>query len=229
MITYLEGSTFFAVGLTLLAFCAGLFLQKKTKSPLLNPIVIGAAIIIVVLKLLQIPNEVYQRGCATLTFLLTPATICFAISFYEQLQALKKHFPAVLLGVLSGTVCSLGCIFLLCRLFDLDAALTASLLPKSVTTAIGIALCNEMGGIAAITTAAIIVTGIFGNMAGPAFCKLLKIRNPIAKGVAFGTSAHVVGTSKANEIGALCGAASSLSLTVAGMMTAVFLSFLVGV
>lgn len=229
MTAYLEESVFFGVTLTVLAFSFGQLLQKKWKSPLLNPIVISAILVILTLKLLDIPNEAYQRSCSVLTYFLTPATICFAISFYEQLQKLKKHLPAVLLGVLAGTVCSLGYIYMMCWVMGLDAVLTASLLPKSVTTAIGLALCEEMGGVAAVTTAAIVITGIFGNMAGPFFCKLLKIRHPVAQGVAFGTASHVVGTSKANEIGALCGAASSLSLTVAGLMTAVFLSFLTGI
>lgn len=221
-----SGSTFFCVALTLIAFAFASTCQKKLKIALLNPILVSAAIIMVVLTVLDIPNSTYQAGCQALSFLLTPATICLAISFYEQFQSLKKHIVAIVAGVLVGTVCSLGSIFLLSKAFGLTDALTLALLPKSVTTAIGVALSEEIGGIAAITTAAIIITGIFGNVIGPALCKLFRLESEVAQGVAFGTSAHVIGTSKAVEMSQLAGAVSSLSLTIAGIATSVLLSFL---
>ena len=182
--------------------------------------------IVVLLKALDIPNETYQAGCSVLSFLLTPATICLAISFYEQFNALKSHLAAVAVGVLAGTVASLGSIWLMARIFDLDQALTASLLPKSVTTAIGMALSVEIGGVGAITTAAIIITGIGGNIAGPLLCKLFRLEDEISRGVALGTSAHVVGTARATEMGRMTGAVSSLSLTLAGIITCLIMSFM---
>lgn len=223
---FLNGSTYFCVTLTLVAFALASACQKKWKLAILNPILVSAALIIAALKLLDIPNSTYQAGCQVLNYLLTPATICLAISFYEQFQKLKKHLGAVVVGVLAGTVASIGSIWLLSRLCGLDRALTLSLLPKSVTTAIGVALSSEIGGIAAITTAAIVITGTFGNIAGPAFCKLFRLKSEVAQGVAFGTSAHVIGTSKATEMSQLAGAVSSLSLTLAGIMTCILLSFL---
>ena len=223
---FLNGSTYFCVTLTLVAFAFGAACQKKFKLAILNPILIGAAIVMVALHLLNIPNETYQSACKVLSYLLTPATICLAISFYEQFQRLKKHLIAICVGVLAGTVASLGAIYLLGLAFGLDRVLTLSLLPKSITTAIGVALSEEIGGIAAITTAAIAVTGIGGNIIGPALCKLFRIKDPIAQGVAFGTAAHVIGTAKASEMSELAGAVSSLSLTIAGIVTTVALSFL---
>ena len=221
----LNASSFFSVALTLVAFGAASALQKKWKLTILNPIVVSAAVIMVLLKVLDSPNEVYQAGCSAMTFLLTPATICLAISFYDQFNALKSHLPAVAAGVLAGTVASLGSIWMMARIFGLDQALTASLLPKSVTTAIGMALSQEIGGIGAITTAAIIITGILGNIAGPAMCKLFRLEDEISRGVAFGTAAHVIGTAKAAELGKMTGAVSSLSLTLAGLITCVIMSF----
>ena len=223
---FLSSSSFFAVTLTLVAFAFGSACQKKWKWAVLNPILIAAALIIAVLKLLDIPNAVYQDGCAFLTYLLTPATICLAISFYDQFQKLKSHLAAAVLGILAGTVASIGTIWALTNLFRLDEAITASLLPKSVTTAIGVALTQEIGGVAAITTAAIVITGIIGNITGPALCRLFRLKSEVAQGVAFGTSAHVIGTAKATELSQLTGAVSSMSLTVAGIITAVILSFL---
>ena len=223
---FLTGSSFFAVTLTLVAFSFGSACQRKWKIAILNPILIASLVIIAVLSLLDIPNETYQAGCAFLSFLLTPATICLAISFYEQFQSLKKHLAAVTVGVLAGTLASLGCIWMLCRIFGLDQELTLSLMPKSVTTAIGVALSGEIGGIGAITTAAIIITGICGNILGPSLCKLFRLKSEVAQGVAFGTSSHVIGTSRATELSQLTGAVSSLSLTMAGIITAVILSFL---
>ena len=226
MTEFVNSSSFFCVTLTLVAFCAASALQKKWKLAVLNPIVLSAAAIIVVLKVLQIPNTVYQSGCQILSFLLTPATICLSISFYEQFQNLKKHLLAVSVGVIAGTVASIGGIWALAYLFGLDRALLASMLPKSVTTAIGVALSAELGGIAAITTAAIVITGIFGNIIGPGLCKLFRLSDPVAQGAAFGTSAHVVGTTRAMEMSALAGAVSSLSLTLAGIATCIIMSFL---
>ena len=226
MTEFLNSSSFFCVTLTLLAFCAAAAVQKKWKLAILNPILLTAALAMAVLKLLDIPNETYQAGCQALSFLLTPATICLAISFYEQFHSLKKHLPAVAVGVTAGTVASVGAVWVLCRVFRLDAALLASLLPKSVTTAIGVALSGELGGIAAITTAAIIITGILGNIAGPGLCRLFRLTDPVAQGVAFGTASHVIGTTRAMELSALAGAVSSLALTLAGIVTCVLMSAL---
>ena len=226
MTDFIQSSSFFCVALTLVAFCAASALQKKWRLAILNPIVLSSAVVIAVLKILDIPNETYQAGCQILTFLLTPATICLSISFYEQFQNLKKHLAAVAAGVAAGTVASVGAVWALSRLFGLDRALLASMLPKSVTTAIGVALSSELGGIAAITTAAIIITGIFGNIIGPALCRLFRLDDPVAQGAAFGTAAHVIGTTRAMEMNALAGAVSSLALTLAGIITCILMSFL---
>lgn len=226
MTEFFLSSSYFCLLLTIVAYAAGLAIQKKTKLAILNPIVLAAVMIILVLSLLDIPGEVYQKGCSVLSYLLTPATICLAISFYEQFQSLKKHLLAVCLGVLAGTFCSLGSIWLMCKAFSLDQTLLASLLPKSVTTAIGVAISEELGGIAAICTFAIVLTGTLGNVAGVWLSKILRLRDPISQGVAFGTASHVIGTSKAQEVSQLAGAVSSLSLTVAGLLTAAFVSVL---
>ena len=226
MTDILINSQFFFVLLTILAFSFGSFLQKKTKLAILNPLLVGAAIVMVTLRALDIPNETYQAGVKFLSFLLTPATICLSISLYEQFRAMRKHLPAILLGLTLGTLSCLGSIWILVRIFGLDSVLSVSLLPKSITTAIGVALSQELGGIAAITSAAIVITGILVNMAGPFLCRCLRISDPIAQGVAFGTAGHVIGTARATQISQLAGAVSSFSLTVTGILTTVLLSFL---
>lgn len=209
--------------LTLGAFEVGLLCQKKLKLPLFNPILIATILVLILLKITRMEMETYQSGMRFLSWLLTPATVCLAIPMYQHLQTLKKSLIAIAAGVTAGTIASLGLVLGLCLLFHLDWAMTASLLPKSVTTAIGVVLAQMAGGIESITTAAIIITGILGSMLGPVLCKVFHLKSPVAQGVAFGTSAHVVGTSKANEIGDLCGAVSSLSLVTAGILTAVLM------
>ena len=226
MTEFLNSSSFFAVSLTLVAFAAASACQKKWKLAVLNPIMVSAIAVIVILKLLNISNTAYQAGCQILSYLMTPATLCLAIAFYDQFQALKSHLAAVAAGVLAGTVASIGSVFALARLFALDQALTASMLPKSVTTAIGVALSQEIGGIGAVTTAAIIITGILGNVLGPVLCRLFRLEDEISRGVAFGTAAHVIGTAKATELGKMTGAVSSLSLTLAGLITCIIMSVL---
>ena len=221
----LSGSGFCAVALTVMAFCLGLACQKKWKKAVFNPIMIGAALVMLTLWALDIPVEQYQQDCKPLSYLLTPATICLAIAFYEQLQKLKKHLLAILIGVTGGTLSSLLSVWLMSKWFGFNEVLTTSLLPKSITTAIGVVISDQAGGIGALTTAVIIVTGILGNITGPQLAKLFRLRDPISQGVGFGTASHVIGTTRATEISPLAGAVSSLSLTLAGVITALVLPF----
>lgn len=221
MADFLSSIPLFPVVLTIGAFLFGQWCQTKTKLTVCNPILIAVALIIGVLLLTGMDVTAYQEGAKPITWLLTPATVCLALPLYEQLKVLKKNLPAILAGIAAGTLTSLGVVWLLCSLFSLDRALTVSLLPKSITTAMGMVLSEQNGGIAALTTVVIIVTGILGSLMGPALCKLLKLKDPISQGVALGTASHVIGTSKANELGQLQGAVSSLSLACAGILTAI--------
>lgn len=217
----LTATSLFAIVLTLGAYEFGIWLQKKLKSPICNPILIAVILVIAAIKILDVAPRDYAAGCETFSWLLTPATVCLAVPLYEQVKVLKKNLPAIFVGVLAGTAVSLGCVAILCRVFAMEDRMLASLLPKSITTAMGIAISEQLGGVPAMTTAVIIITGILGNICGSSLCRLLKIQEPIAQGVAFGTASHVVGTSRASEISELTGAVSSLSLVVAGILTAI--------
>lgn len=221
MSEFISGSALFAILLTFGAYEVGRLIQKKTGIPVFNPILVAAVLVGVVLVLTGVPNQVYQDNCETFSWLLTPATVCLAIPLYAQFSRLRHDLPAILAGVAAGTFVSMGFVFLLCRLCRLNDVLTASLLPKSITTAMGIVVSEATGGEPAVTTAAIILTGILGSIFGPWLCKALRLHQPVAQGVAFGTSAHVIGTSKAAEISQTAEAVSSLSLVFAGILTAV--------
>ncbi len=218
---FLGSSLFFGAFLSLLTYCIGLFLQKKLKHILLNPLLIAIILTIAALLVLDIDYDTYYDGAKYLSYLLTPATICLAIPLYEQFDLLKKNYRAVLCGVVSGVLTCLVSVFLLALLFRLDHATYVTLLPKSITTAIGMGISEELGGYVPITIAAIILSGILGNIFAPSFCKLFRITEPIAVGVAIGTSAHAIGTGKALELGEVEGAMSSLSVVVAGLLTVV--------
>lgn len=211
----------FAVALTLILFRVAQLIQAKLRTPLLNPILVSTVMILALMSLTGYENSVYQAGADRLTWLITPATVCLAIPMYEQLSVLGKNWRAILAGIASGAVSSLVTVALFCLAVGFDRELTVSLLPKSVTSAIGVPLSQLSGGIGAITTPVIIITGIIaGSLSEPLF-KLFRITGPIAQGVALGTAGHVMGTSKAAEIGPLAGAVSSLSLVVAGLLTSV--------
>ena len=211
------------VSLTLIAFLAGQKLQKKFRSPILNPILVSVILVLIFLALTGLPVADYKAGMGTLSWLLTPATICLAVPMYEQFQILKKNLPMILAGVAAGAVSCLIMVAGFGILMHFETILTVSLMPKSITTAIGVALSEMMGGMPGVTTAAIVFTGIFASIMGPAFCRLFRLTDEVARGVAFGTAGHVIGTSKANELSPLTGAVSSLSLVVAGLLTAVVL------
>lgn len=221
MAEFLENVSLFPIVLTLGAYQLGLWLRKKWNHPLCNPLLIAVILVIGVLLATGYSTERYIESTQVISWLITPATVCLALPLYEQLKTLKKSLPAILIGIAAGTVASLAVIFGLCKLWGLDRQLTVSLLPKSITTAMGMVLSAENGGIESLTTAVIIITGILGSLVGSMLCKLFKIKDAVAQGVAFGTASHVIGTSRANELSALTGAVSSLSLAVAGILTAV--------
>ena len=221
MAEFLENISLFPMLLTLGAYQFSLWLRKKTNSPVCNPILISLILVVAVLFVTGYPAETYQEQMKPLSWLLTPATVCLALPLYERLKTLKKNLPAILTGIAAGTITSLVVVFFLCRAFALDAQITISLLPKSITTAMGVVLSEKNDGIGALTTVVIIVTGILGSLIGTGLCKILKLDHPIAQGVAFGTASHAVGTAKATELGELQGAVSSLSLAVAGILTAI--------
>lgn len=210
-----------SVLVTLLAYQAGLLLQKKAKHPVCNPILISAVLIILFITLTGLPNSVYQAANVRLSWLLTPATVCLAIPMYEQLEILRKNLKVILAGVAAGAVSCVGFVLLLSLAFRFDRALTVSLLPKFVTAAIGVPLCQLSGGIPSVTTVVIMLTGITGAVLGPTLCKLFHFEDELSRGVAFGTAGHVIATARASELSPLTGAVSSLSLVVAGLLTAV--------
>ncbi len=219
-------SVFFGAVLSLSAFWLGSVLQKKLKSPLFNPILVSTALSIGVLLLLDMDYEAYYSSAKYLSYLLTPATVCLAIPLYEQMHLLRKNAVAILAGTLSGVLASAGSILLLGWLLKMDWVEIASLLPKSVTTAIGLPLSEQMGGYSSITAIAIVITGVMGNVLAESFLKLIKVTHPIAKGIAIGTAAHSAGTSKAMELGEVEGAMSGLSIAVAGLMTVAVMAVL---
>lgn len=214
--------------LTLAAFRVGQLCQAKWKNPLCNPTLIGAVLVIVFVLVTGMDVGDYKSGTASISWLMTPATIALAIPMYEQFRILKKNMAAVAAGVAAGAVSCLAMILAGSLLLRFDRAILVSLMPKSVTTAIGVTLSEMFGGMGAVTTAAIIGTGIFANMMGVTFCRLFRITDPVAQGVAFGTAGHVIGTARANEVSPLTGAVSSLSLVVAGLLTAVLFPVFMG-
>lgn len=224
---FLSQLPMFSLVLTLGAYQIGLFFQKKWKSPLCNPLLISVALIVAVLLVTGFSVEQYQVDMKIFSWLITPATVALAVPLYEQLQKLKKNLPAILAGVAAGAIAALASVFALCAVFSLDKQTTVSLLPKSITTAIGMVISGQNGGIEALTSLVIAFTGIVGCITGPILCKLLKLEHPVAQGVAFGTSSHVIGTAKASELGSIQGAVSSLSLAVAGILTAILFPLIV--
>ncbi len=222
---FLENSAFFGVALSLCAYGLGVVVQKHVKCPLLNPLLVSAALIIALLVGAHIDYEVYNAGAKYLSYLLTPATVCLAVPLYEKLSLLRRDGAAVLTGVLAGVLTTLVSVLLLSAVFGLSHAEYVTLLPKSITTAIGMGVSEELGGHVTVTVAAIIATGMTGSTIAPGLCRLLKIHDPVAKGVAIGTASHAMGTSKAMEMGETEGAMSSLAIVVSGILTVAVVPF----
>ncbi len=217
----LQDSVFFGVTLTFVAYAAGVIIKKKLKWAIFNPLLIAIGLIILFLAISKMDYQVYSEGSDFITYLLTPATVCLAVPMYDQMEYLKKHASAIIIGILSGTITSMLCVLVCSMIFKFSHETYVTLLPKSITTAIGMSVSEEMGGVATITIASIIITGIVGNMMADFICRIFKITHPVAKGIAIGTASHAMGTAKAMEIGYTEGAMSSLSIAVAGVLTVI--------
>lgn len=217
----LTNSVFFGVAVSLTGYEVGLLVRRKWKSPIANPLLIAILFVMLVLLVFHIDYQAYYEGAKYVSYLMTPATVCLAVPLYQQISLLKKEKTAIVAGLLSGVISGLLSILLLARLLGLDHEMYVTLLPKSITTAIGMGISEKMGGIVTITVMAIILTGILGNMIGETIFKLFRIKEPIAKGLALGCSAHAMGTARAMELGEIEGAMSSLSIVVTGLMTVI--------
>ena len=221
MKAFLTDSVFFGALLSLAGYELGLILKKKFKLAIFNPLLIASVSVIGVLLLLKVDYESYNEGVKYLSYLLTPATVSLAVPLYEQLELLKKNLKAVAAGIISGVLASVFGVLALCKLFGMNHQQYVTLLPKSITTAIGMGVSEELGGIVTITVAVIVITGVLGNVIADLVYKIFRIDEPVAKGLALGTASHAIGTAKAMELGMTEGAMSSLAIAVAGLLTAV--------
>ncbi len=209
------------VTLSLVVYMLGCWLKKKTGLALFNPLLLSIIVTILVLIVGRVDYDTYNEGAKYLSWFLTPATVSLAIPLYEQLTLLRKNFKAVMAGIVAGVLSSLVVILVMSVLLGLSHTEYVTLLPKSITTAIGMGVAEELDGYVTITVAAIVTTGVLGNILAEPILKLFRITEPIAKGVALGSSAHAIGTAKAMELGDIEGAMSSLSIAVAGLLTVI--------
>lgn len=226
MLDTLTSSPFFGLTLSAGAWCAGLWLQKKTKFFLFLPILTATALVVAVLALFKIPYDDYAQGGDLIHLMLGPVTAVLALNIYNQRDILQENFLPVLAGCLVGSLSSVGSVLFLCKIFQVEETLTASLLPKSVTTAIAIGIAESGGGVGGIAAAAVIITGIIGAVFAPLFAKLFHITEPVAEGLAIGACSHALGTTRAMEIGQVQGAMSSIAICVCGIMTSILALFL---
>ena len=226
---FLLNSTYFGIVLSLLCYWGALKISAKVKSTLCNPLLVASAMIVAVLLALKVDYETFDKGASYLTYFLTPATVCLAVPLYRQFHVLKSNMKAILLGIAAGCVACMITIVGLAVVFSFSTQLTASVLPKSITTAIAIGLSDEIGGMSAVTVACVVITGIFGACTASALFKLFKIEEPVAQGLAAGASAHAIGTSRALELGEIQGAMSSLAIVVTGIMTVILVPIVMGI
>lgn len=218
-------TSFFGLSLTAACWCFGAWVQKRTGLLVCSPVLLASLLAVAVLTLFRIPLEAYNTGGSVVKMMLGPATAVLALNIYQQRQVLQRHFFPVLAGCLVGSAASIGSVLLLCRLFQVEEVFTASMLPKSVTTAIALGISESGGGIPGVTAAAVVITGVEGAMLAPLFARVFRVSDPVAEGVAIGACSHAIGTSKALEIGPLQGAMSSIAICVCGIFTSVLALF----
>lgn len=217
---------YFGFFMTIIAYIIGKYIQQKFKSSLTNPLLIAVILIIVILVVFSIDYHQYYQGASYISYFLTPATICLAIPLYKQIHLLKENKKAIGLGIVAGVMTHFIMIFFFAFLFQLTKKEIITFLPKSITTAIGIPIVEQLGGYVSISVAAIIITGILGNIVAYRLLSIANIKHPVARGIAIGCSSHAIGTTKAMEMGEIEGAMSSLSLVLSGLLTVIIISYL---
>ena len=216
---FFSEAVFLGVFITLGAYFLGIYIKQKWKLAIFNPLLMAIIFTMIFLLVSQMPYDVYYEGAKYISYLLTPATVSLAIPLYEQFEPLKKNVRAILVGIMTGVLTSMVSVLLLAMIFHFDHQEYVTFLPKSITTAIGMGVSEELGGYVAITVAVIIITGIIGNMIAESVCRMFHITEPVAKGIAIGSASHAVGTTKAMEMGEVEGAMSSLSIVLSGLLT----------
>ena len=217
----MANSLYFGMAISVATYMFGIWLKKKVKWQVCNPLLISTVLVILFLTLTHITYNEYMEGAQYISYFLTPATVCLAIPLYKQLEMLKRNKLAVLCGILAGVVANAVTVFVMCLLFRLEHVHYVTFLPKSITTAIGMGVSEEAGGIVILTIVSIMITGIGGVILSESLFKLFRLKDPVAKGLALGTASHAIGTSKALEMGEIEGAMSSLAIAVTGLVTVV--------
>ena len=212
-------SPVFGVIISLIAYEIGALIKQKLKLSIFNPLLIAIIILIAFLLKFNIKYDDYNNGGQVISFFLAPATVALALPLYKKFSLFKENAMPILVGILCGTISGIISVIALGKLFNLSGELTKSLIPKSITTPIGMALAKQLGGLPSIAVVAIIITGILGSIIGPFLYKILKINDKVAMGIAMGCASHAVGTAKAMEIGETEGAMSSLTIAISGIIT----------
>ena len=216
-----ENSVFFGVAISMASYGLGALLQRKLKLALFNPLLVSIIVTIAALALLKMDYKTYYEGAKYLSYLLTPATVCLAVPLYEQLELLKKNLKAIIAGVVSGILTTMLSVLAMSAAFGFTHKEYVSFLPKSITTAIGMGVSEKLGGYVTLSVAVIIITGIFGSILAPVCCRVFRITEPVAKGIAIGSASHAIGTARAMEMGEVEGAMSGLSIAVSGLLTVI--------
>ena len=223
---YIAFSAYFGAALTLLVYLLAHRIGAKPHHPLANPMLICLVIMLILLLVLDIDYDAYNQSAQYITYLLTPATACLALPLYRQIQKLREYPLAIVAGIVTGVAVNALCVLAVALIFRLSKADFVTLLPKSVTGAVGMPLANELGGTGGITMAAISVTGLLGNILGPQILRLFHVTDRVAQGVALGCGSHAFGTVRALEMGEVEGAMASLSLVITALLTVVVAPFL---
>lgn len=212
--------------LCITAYQFGLYIYRKTKIPLLNPLFIAVSCIIAFMQAFGISLETFNTGGSIINMLLCPATMMLAIPMYKQRATIKKNLFPIAAGTLIGSIASMGSIYLICKYAGISDEIAMSLLPKSTTTPIAIEISRTVGGIPALTVASVIITGILGSILFPPILKKCNVKNSIASGIAIGTASHALGSAKAVEIGETEAALSGIAVGFAGMISVLIVLFL---
>ena len=221
----LISSEVFLLMLSMGTFLFGVYIYKRTKITLLQPLLISMLIIIPFLKITGIDYPTFYRQTRLLNFMLGPSVVALGYVLYAQIEHIRGNVISILTAIFVGSIVGIVSVVLVAKAFGADHILLASLAPKSVTTPIAMSLSEKSGGIPSLTAAFVVICGIFGGLIGPVILRTIGIKSKIAKGLAMGSASHALGTARAMEMGTVEGAISGLAIGIMGIMTALLIPF----
>ncbi|MCQ2960022.1 MAG: LrgB family protein [Bacteroidales bacterium] len=211
------------LALTIFCFLLGTLINKKYSKPYTSPILLAIIFLIPLLLVLDIDYPTYEKGTHVITFLLAPTVVALGYNMHKQSKSIKKNIVPILITVFIGSLVGVLSVIGICKLFNAPMEIMTAMEPKSVTMPIALGISERSHGILSLTAVSVAICGILGSVIGPWLLEKIKVKSPVAKGLAMGAASHGIGTARAMEMGPVEGAVAGMAIGIMGIFTSIII------